>query len=114
MHCAGNLPTNQLLSAANKPRNTTQGGLSPLNAINPNDIESIEVLKDADATAIYGSRGTNGVIIITTKKGRSGKIKVDVNMSAIYSQPGILPRTQTKFGQGWDAQRIHQSSAGKI
>lgn len=46
---------------------------SPLASINPNDIESVEVLKDADATAIYGSRGANGVILITTKKGRKGK-----------------------------------------
>ncbi len=44
-------------------------GLSPFNSINPSDIESIEVLKDADATAIYGSRGANGVILITTKRG---------------------------------------------
>lgn len=52
---------------------------SPLNAINPNDIESIEVLKDASATAIYGSRGSNGVVIITTKSGKSGKMKVDLD-----------------------------------
>lgn len=45
---------------------------SPLNSINPSDIESIEVLKDADATAIYGSRGANGVVLITTKKGKIG------------------------------------------
>src|SRR5690606_21796448 len=44
------------------------GNISPLNAINPASIESIEVLKDADATAIYGSRGSNGVVLITTKK----------------------------------------------
>ncbi|HSD06401.1 SusC/RagA family TonB-linked outer membrane protein [Flavobacterium sp.] len=46
---------------------------SPLNSINPDQIESIEVLKDADATSIYGSRGANGVILITTKKGKPGK-----------------------------------------
>jgi TonB-linked SusC/RagA family outer membrane protein len=49
------------------------GVLNPLNSINPSDIESIEVLKDADATAIYGSRGANGVVLITTKKGKQGK-----------------------------------------
>ena len=49
---------------------------NPLAGINPNDIESIEILKDASATAIYGSRGANGVILITTKRGRSGKTKV--------------------------------------
>lgn len=55
-------------------------GLSPLSLINPNDVESIEILKDADATAIYGSRGANGVILITTKKGINGKTKLDVNV----------------------------------
>jgi TonB-linked SusC/RagA family outer membrane protein len=52
---------------------------SPLSNINPYDIESIEVLKDADATAIYGSRGANGVVLITTKKGKQGKTKLDIN-----------------------------------
>ncbi|MCG8321571.1 MAG: TonB-dependent receptor [Cytophagales bacterium] len=54
---------------------------NPLNSINPSDIESIQVLKDADATAIYGSRGANGVVLITTKKGAPGKTKFDVNFS---------------------------------
>lgn len=52
---------------------------NPLNGINPNDIESIEVLKDADATAIYGSRGANGVVLITTKKGKAGKTRFNVS-----------------------------------
>ncbi|MBC7417232.1 MAG: SusC/RagA family TonB-linked outer membrane protein, partial [Pedobacter sp.] len=47
--------------------------VSPLSTLNPNDIESIQILKDASATAIYGSRGSNGVIIITTKRGKDGK-----------------------------------------
>jgi TonB-dependent starch-binding outer membrane protein SusC len=55
-------------------------GGSPLNYVNPADIESIDVLKDADATAIYGSRAGNGAILITTKKGRSGKAKLGVNL----------------------------------
>ena len=54
-------------------------GGSPLNLINPADIESIEILKDADATAIYGSRGANGVVLITTKKGKAGRTAFDVN-----------------------------------
>ncbi|MDR3269731.1 MAG: TonB-dependent receptor [Tannerella sp.] len=52
---------------------TVDGGLNPLASINPADIESIDVLKDVSATAIYGSRGANGVIIITTKKGSRGR-----------------------------------------
>lgn len=54
---------------------------SPLNAINPSDIENIEVLKDADATAIYGSRGANGVVLITTKKGKAGTTKFSFQAS---------------------------------
>ncbi len=50
-----------------------QTAVSPLSTLNPNDIESIQILKDASATAIYGSRGSNGVIIITTKRGKDGK-----------------------------------------
>ena len=49
-----------------------KGVSNPLSLVNPQDIESFNVLKDASATAIYGSRGSNGVIIITTKKGRRG------------------------------------------
>lgn len=62
------------------------GSQSPLNSINPNDIERIDVLKDADATAIYGSRGANGVILITTKKGGSGENKFSVNINKGFSQ----------------------------
>lgn len=53
--------------------------IGPLSSINPNDIESIEVLKDASAAAIYGSRGANGVILITTKRGKAGKGKIDLD-----------------------------------
>src|SRR5262249_41074922 len=55
---------------------------NPLNFINPADIESVEVLKDADATAIYGSRAANGAVLITTKKGKAGPMKVDLNLYA--------------------------------
>lgn len=70
----------------------TSGGIianadiSPLNAINPNDIENIEILKDADATAIYGSRGANGVILITTKKGKKAKTTYNVNVYSGVAQ----------------------------
>ena len=52
-----------------------------LEALNPNDIESIEILKDASATAIYGSRGANGVVLVTTKKGQKGKVTISYNGS---------------------------------
>jgi TonB-linked SusC/RagA family outer membrane protein len=60
--------------------------LSPLNTIDPTQIESIDVLKDADATAIYGSRGANGVVLITTKKGRTGDTKLDVDISSGFGE----------------------------
>lgn len=60
---------------------------SPLSDINPNDIESIEILKDAAATAIYGARGANGVVIVTTKSGKTGKTKVDFSYTAGITMP---------------------------
>lgn len=63
----------QSLGNAELTNGVLQTQSSPLNSINTSDIESIEVLKDADATAIYGSRGANGVVLITTKKGKIGK-----------------------------------------
>ncbi len=69
--------------------NLNPAGGNPLNFINPRDIESIEVLKDADATAIYGSRGANGVILITTKKGKAGDPRVSIN---VYQGMGKITR----------------------
>lgn len=66
--------------------------ISPLNNISPNDIESIEVLKDADATAIYGSRGGNGVVLITTKKGKASPVLVTLNSN--YSLSKVARRLQ--------------------
>ena len=58
-----------------------------LNSINPNDIQSIEVLKDASAAAIYGARAANGVVIITTKKGKSGQTRVNFGYQTGSSKP---------------------------
>ncbi|MGF1558236.1 MAG: SusC/RagA family TonB-linked outer membrane protein, partial [Flavobacteriaceae bacterium] len=58
---------------------------NPLNFLNPADIESIDVLKDASATAVYGSRASNGVVVITTKKGKSGKTEMNFSVSAALS-----------------------------
>lgn len=63
------------------PSAVLPGQPSPLNSINPDQIESIEVLKDADATAIYGSRGANGVVLVTTKKGKQGKTTFNAKIS---------------------------------
>jgi TonB-linked SusC/RagA family outer membrane protein len=70
---------------------STLGGLSPFSMINPADIESIDVLKDADATAIYGSRGGNGVVLITTKKGKAGKTTFNANVYTGYSEDPLIP-----------------------
>lgn len=67
------------------------GTQSPLASISPSDIDRIDVLKDADATAIYGSRGANGVILITTKKGHAGKTKVNLNVFTGSSRVTRLP-----------------------
>ena len=97
--------------------NKTATGMSnPLAMINPNDIESFTVLKDASATAIYGSRASNGVIIITTKKGRAGSApKVsyngDVTLSTIYKRYDTLNGDEYRelvksFGDDLDASKL--------
>lgn len=73
----GTDPNGVPASGANEGQNQSQ---NPLSMLNPNDIEKIEVLKDASATAIYGSRGANGVVIITTRKGQEGKPKVELTI----------------------------------
>ncbi|MBN9385824.1 MAG: SusC/RagA family TonB-linked outer membrane protein [Chitinophagaceae bacterium] len=61
------------------------GGLSPFNSINPSDIESVSILKDADATSIYGTQGSNGVILITTKKGKPGKSSFNLSVNSGFN-----------------------------
>jgi TonB-dependent SusC/RagA subfamily outer membrane receptor len=63
--------------------------------LNPYDIESIEVLKDASSTAVYGSAGSNGVVIITTKSGKAGKLNVDFNTYYGYNGWSITPTMRT-------------------
>jgi TonB-dependent starch-binding outer membrane protein SusC len=70
---------------------------SPFSFINPSDIESIDVLKDADATAIYGSQGANGVVLITTKKGKVGRTAVDLNVQdGVGTDPERLKLLNTR------------------
>jgi TonB-linked SusC/RagA family outer membrane protein len=88
--------------------NTGTDGLSRSNTtysnrvmdINPEDIESLSVLKGAAAAALYGSRAADGVIIITTKKGAEGVAKVSANSKVITSWANKLPKAQTEFGNG--------------
>ncbi len=67
------------VSSGDFSANNTGSGFNALSDLNPNDIESIQILKDAAAASIYGSRGANGVVLITTKKGNPGKTKFNVN-----------------------------------
>ncbi len=72
------------------------------NDIDPNTIDNISILKGAASTALYGSRGSNGVILITTKKGKSGKPVVDFSTSVTFTNAAITYKPQDQFGQGWD------------
>lgn len=79
----------------------TQGtaeGADPLSQINPDDIESINVLKGANAAALYGSQAANGVVMITTKKGREGRLDVSFNSNVTFDTPFLTPDIQQLYG----------------
>lgn len=76
---------------------TSADNMNPLSNLNPNDIENITILKDAASTSIYGSRATNGVVIITTKKGKAGKTQFNLKMSKGFSsRTSKTPRMMNK------------------
>jgi TonB-linked SusC/RagA family outer membrane protein len=91
----------------------------PLSDINPNDIESIDVLKDAAAAAIYGAQGSNGVVIITTKRGKSGSTKASVNYFQGFVQPTRkLPLLNSNewvdlFREAWRNDSTWRASQGR-
>ena len=72
--------------------------------LNPDDIASMTILKGASATALYGSRAANGVIMITTKKGQQGKLAIDFSTTTFITSILRTPKYQETFGQGWDGQ----------
>ena len=80
--------------------NTTDFG-NGMNDVNPNDIESITVLKGTAASSLYGGLAKNGAIMITTKKGHAGKLKVEYSGAVTLSKVGKLPDYESEFGQGW-------------
>ncbi|PGH37560.1 MAG: SusC/RagA family TonB-linked outer membrane protein, partial [Candidatus Nephrothrix sp. EaCA] len=100
--------------------NNTGNRVNPLASINPSDIESIEILKDASATAIYGSRGANGVVIITTKRGSYGKSQISVDTSyGIQEVANKLEMLNSKqyaeyLADGRDNAWVYASRTGKI
>lgn len=77
---------------------STAEGSDPLSMINPDDIESMNVLKGANAAALYGSAAANGVIMITTKKGKEGKIGVTFNSNVTFDSPLLTPEIQNTYG----------------
>jgi TonB-linked SusC/RagA family outer membrane protein len=76
------------------------------NDIDPNMIDNISFLKGSAASAIYGSRGSNGVVVITTKKGKSGKPVIDFSTAATLTDVAFVYKPQETFGQGWDAHYV--------
>lgn len=89
--------TTQITDALLAGGNTTDGG-DGLSNINPDDIETITVLKGANAAALYGSRAANGVLIITTKKGKEGKVNIDLSSSILVETPLVTPKFQNTYG----------------
>lgn len=73
-------------------------GSDPLSLINPDDIESINVLKGANAAALYGSVAANGVVMITTKKGREGRLDISVTSNITFDKPLMTPKIQNVYG----------------
>ena len=86
-------------------RKTSQAGMwggwdggDGLSQVNPEDIESINILKGSNAAALYGSQGANGVVLITTKKGMEGATKVSVNTGVSFDNPMVMPELQFDYG----------------
>jgi len=71
-----------------------------LNSVNPNDIENVNVLKGASAAALYGNDASNGVLIVTTKKGDKGKLTVKISNVTTFEQVSYMPNLQSRFGSG--------------
>lgn len=87
------------ISGSNTPLFIIDGVIGNYEDINPNDVESIEIMKDASSTAIYGSAGANGVIIVTTKKGQKGKAVV--NVDSYYGVNGFLQFPPVRTGEDY-------------
>ncbi len=97
----------QQTSSLSQGHEEAMGGIS---SINPNDIESMTVLKGAAATALYGSRAANGVIVITTKSGKRGdnrNFTITYDGSVQWRQVSTLPKFQNQFGQGWNGKQTY-------
>ena len=92
----------------NNPLVLIDGVASSIDAVDPNDIESMSILKDAASSAIYGSRAANGVILITTKRGKSDKVTVTYKGSVGFTTPLTLPKNAT----AWDFMSLYDEANG--
>jgi TonB-linked SusC/RagA family outer membrane protein len=101
LYVVDGIPLNSLTSGQpNGPFSYGPDGGDGISNINPDDIESISVLKGASASALYGSAAANGVILITTKKGKAGKTTLTLSSNTTFDSPVLLPKLQNEYGQG--------------
>lgn len=100
---------------SNLTYSSTSEGSDPLSLVNPDDIESLNILKGANAAALYGSAVANGVLMITTKKGKEGRISINVSSSATFDRPLLTPKIQNVYGATVDptAETLSVDSWGK-
>ena len=100
---------------SNLTYSSTSEGSDPLSLVNPDDIESLNILKGANAAALYGSAAANGVVMITTKKGKEGRISINVSSSATFDRPLLTPKIQNVYGATVDptAETLSVDSWGK-
>ncbi len=93
-----------ILDSGGLGQGTFSGGLdygTGLSDINPDDIASVNILKGGNATALYGYRGASGVVVITTKRGKAGAVKVELSSSSMFDNVLVSPRLQNSYGQGF-------------
>lgn len=104
LYVIDNVPQSSTSQGMRNSSGDYQPSLDPLAGINPNDIEDIQILKDASATAIYGSRGANGVILITTKRGKAGKatIRVSANFSMAEAAKFLDLMNLSEYATYWN------------
>jgi TonB-linked SusC/RagA family outer membrane protein len=112
------------ITAGGSPKFIINGLPGDYATLNPYDIESIEVLKDASSTAVYGSEGSNGIVIITTKSGKAGKLSIDLNSYYGYNGWSITPKIRTgdaylqakrdAYRYVWDASASKWTTTGAL
>lgn len=104
--------TNEIFGSSGRSFQETDYG-NGAGLVNPDDVESVSVLKGANASALYGSRAANGVILITTKSGKGQRgLGISVNSSITFDNPLVLPNFQNRYGQGVNGEFSFEDGAG--